>query len=396
MKYKIAIVGGSITGCILGQLLKENPNIDVSIFERSSNALESRGAGITLPLVLINKVNLLLGDKPCPFYPMDKRIFFVKDDYENTDNKREIWQQAISAAAINWGMLYESLRFGLDDIYHSGCNIKNIECAPDVLPTLEFDNGEKKQFDLVVCADGYNSLGKKILFPENKLNYAGYIARRGMASRKKGMNDEFLGYYCFEQGHLIAYPIPGKNVDHINWALYAKMTEEDLAEFMHIQQPSKPLTESSQARLQDLAKKCLPLQASEMIAQSYNVFYQVVYDGMAPSVSKNNVVLMGDASKVLRPHLGSGAAEGIRQAFDLAHQIESNATLVDAISTWTLAENSQSETMAALASRLGNTLVNSPPDWERMTPDLMEEWWKSVMIGKTSYLVDDAKKFEFN
>lgn len=203
-------------------------------------------------------------------------------------------------------------------------------------------------------------------------------------------DNEFLGYYCFPQGHLISYPIPGKEGVQINWVLYTKMSHAELAAFMQVQKPSQPLIDSSYAKLQYLAKKNLPQQLNEMIEKSNSVFYQIIYDGFVPSVSKNNVILMGDASKVLRPHLGSGAAEGIRQAFELANHIEHGASLMEAISNWTEVENMQSQSMVSLARRLGDALVTNTPDWDKMTHELMDEWWKAVMTGKTWYVVDDA------
>lgn len=390
MRYKIAIIGGSITGCMLAQLLKRNANIQVQVFERSSSELASRGVGLTLPLSSINEINLLISDRPCHFYRMEKRVFYTENVSNQQSTVTEIWRQPVAAAAMNWGMLYETLRHGLDDIYHSSCEVRDIKYSSDSLPVIELADGHKESFDAVICADGYHSLGKKILYPQCQLDYAGYIAWRGTFAVPEVYDTTDLEYHCFAEGHFVSIAIPGKEGSLINWLLYTKMEPAELTAFMRIQKPSQPLTESAYAKLILLSKKHLPKQKSDIIECSSNLFYQVIYDAIVPSVSHDRVVLMGDAAKVLRPHLGSGATEGIRQAFALAHQIESAACLDEAISNWTASENIQSQKTMTLARCVGEALVTKVPDWGTMDHKRMESWWSSVIAGQSWYMVDDA------
>jgi len=79
-------------------------------------------------------------------------------------------------------------------------------------------SGDKEQFDLVVFADGYNSLGRRILFPEKKLKYRGYVLWRGLLpeSEIKSMSplkDEILRLsYDSVPGHNVVYFIPIRNL----------------------------------------------------------------------------------------------------------------------------------------------------------------------------------------
>ena len=163
------------------------------------------------------------------------------------------------------------------------------------------------------------------------------------------------------------------------------MSHEDLALFKQMQKSSKQLNKDATEQLFSIADHHLSKEMKGIVRRSSSLFYQTIYDGIAPSVSKDRVVLLGDAAKILRPHLGSGAAEGIRQAFELADTISKTPDLASAISTWTSAEDPQSQHMAKLASHVGNALVTQAPDWSQMNQERMTNWWGSLMMGKLQY-----------
>jgi len=49
-------------------------------------------------------------------------------------------------------------------------------------------DGHTAQFDLVVCADGPQSVGRRLLFPTQSLQYVGYILWRGLAEEQAVAN----------------------------------------------------------------------------------------------------------------------------------------------------------------------------------------------------------------
>ena len=105
-------------------------------------------------------------------------------------------------------------------------------------------NGEKKKFDLVLFADGYKSLGRRILFPDKKLKYRNYILWRGLLPESKIESNEHLKdailrlSYKNEPGHNVVYFIPNqsgstqKGERIFNWAAYIVIPTEELPQLM--------------------------------------------------------------------------------------------------------------------------------------------------------------------
>jgi 2-polyprenyl-6-methoxyphenol hydroxylase-like FAD-dependent oxidoreductase len=113
--------------------------------------------------------------------------------------------------------------------------VSAISIGPDSVK-LQFANGEERSIDLVLFADGYNSIGQQLLFPDSALTYRGYMLWRGLLP-EQGIEDSIpLGTniprlaYCDMTRHMVAYLIPD---DHgsieegsriCNWAAYIPMS----------------------------------------------------------------------------------------------------------------------------------------------------------------------------
>jgi hypothetical protein len=75
--------------------------------------------------------------------------------------------------------LYQCLRRGVpDDLYRSASAVELIEARP-VGTTLHLRPGGSVDFDLVVCADGYRSMGRRLIDAGATPCYRGMVSRRG-------------------------------------------------------------------------------------------------------------------------------------------------------------------------------------------------------------------------
>jgi len=79
---------------------------------------------------------------------------------------------------------------------------------------LRFASGRAERCDLLVCANGISSTGRKRLLPEVEPRYAGYVGWRGTVSEAELSAEtvaafrDAITYGVVEHGHILAYPIP--------------------------------------------------------------------------------------------------------------------------------------------------------------------------------------------
>src|SRR5690349_7535201 len=99
------------------------------------------------------------------------------------------WVAPITIELLNWGDLYRNLRKRVPDaVYHQGREVTATQMADGESVVLQLADGTEEVFDIVVFADGYWSLGRRLLFPEAALQYRGYVAWRGVLE-ERDLND---------------------------------------------------------------------------------------------------------------------------------------------------------------------------------------------------------------
>ena len=97
-----------------------------------------------------------------------------------TGQPRWLGDVQLSSMLFNWAHLYQSLRRRVPDrLYRSDAAVERIEATPHG-PTLHLVPGGSLDFDLVVCADGYRSLGRGLIDPGAAPAYRGMVLWRGL------------------------------------------------------------------------------------------------------------------------------------------------------------------------------------------------------------------------
>jgi 2-polyprenyl-6-methoxyphenol hydroxylase-like FAD-dependent oxidoreductase len=231
---KVAVVGGSIAGCAAAIALNR-AGCEVQVFERSRSELEDRGSGIAIPIALRDEL-VAAGYMP-PDYPglqrSGGRLWLLHD---GSALGRIMWHQPAAGFANNWGVLWKSVRAGVDDQrYHEGVTVEVLEEDSDGV-VVRLGTGSTERFDILVGADGYRSSVRARLHPGSKPDYAGYILWRGNYPESRVSDRTAIDHadeisaslltVCFDGGHGVFYMIP--NFDHrtdpghrrVNWAVY--------------------------------------------------------------------------------------------------------------------------------------------------------------------------------
>ena len=407
---RVGVVGGSVAGSVTAAELVRL-GADVTVFERSRH-LEDRGAGISIALSLLETLKQRgLVDADIAYLPVFKRRFVIRCEEESQHLGRTIWEQSFAAGSTNWDVLYGQLRRRVPDaIFRQGCHVVSISEQADGEVSLELADGNALRFELVVCADGYDSLGRRTLFPAHEPRYVGYIIWRGLIPESKvddvASFESGRVFAVYEGGHAVFYLVPGRDGQRetgsrrLNWGIYDKVTREDLRGILTdangtMRRGSLPPGAASDAQVHyvhTLAHTHLPGFAAQVVCATDRPFVQAIYEARVPAYHRGRVCLIGDASTVARPHTGAGSVKAITDALALSNALGSMASLDSALQAWDNERCAAGNELVSLGQALGEALVTRVPDWRAMNPETMERWYAEVIAGKRWYEIDEMTK----
>ncbi len=383
---KIAVVGGSISGCAIAALLQDQ--YEVHVFERSSS-LTSRGAGLGMSRELFQLLqDRGLFDSDMISYPVFTRSFH----YKGADNPAgiQIWQQKLEMLGLHWDEIFNNLRRRVNDnVYHNGLEVTEVSFDQS-RPTVTFTSQEQAEFDLIIFADGLYSLGRKLISPSSKLQYSGYIAWRGVIDFQqvtdKSLCVENMPYFFYDKGHFLAYLVYQNGIKKLNWVFYETMSLEQLKTFGEANHSNFSTIEKE--HLYQLAEHALPSAMAKIVKDTPSPFIQKIYDTSVERLVIDNAVLLGDASMVLRPHVGNGASLALTDALSLSAHLRNSVDLNHALYQWQKETLAQRSAMYDLSKKMGEALVLKGPDWKTMTPEKMQVWWADIIQGQSWYTTE--------
>lgn len=394
---KVGIVGGSIAGCTAAiELMRRG--CDVTLFERTGDELKDRGAGIGTPMTVFESlVRRDLIDSDTPYFA--GRAFTRR--WRTPEEERYgylAWDQSADLALLNWGVLYRNLRKRVPDrIYRAEHRVVGLQVLEHDRVGVELADGTIPEFDLVVCADGYTSLGRRILFPEVAIEYAGYVLWRGVLHEKEmsETNPMQSGVHSpgYPGGHGIFYFVPGPDgsvapgTRVVNWGMYVPVAETSLGEFLTDKQgkvhegslPPGGMPLATESKLKVKAQERLPSYYNDIVERSRDTFAYAIYDCHVPAYRKGRICLAGDAGAFARPHTAAGALKSINDAIALGEAIQAQDSLYQALNVWNAARTETNNKLVTYGNQLGRALVKEIPDWSKMDAAEMQKWFLSIV-----------------
>ena len=205
---KAVVIGGSVAGLFAGNMLMRR-GWQVDIFERVTETLASRGAGIAWHDE-VQAVMAAVGatDDSAPGIAHDGRYGY--DEHGN-----EIAFYRYPQYMASWARAFDPLRAAFPDAnYHQGAELVGI-ARDDRRPVARFADGPQIEADLIVGADGFRSTVRALMAPQTELRYAGYVGWRGLIEEaelsetfRAEMFEKFI--LCFAPcSQFIGYPVPG-------------------------------------------------------------------------------------------------------------------------------------------------------------------------------------------
>ncbi len=396
MGLRVGIVGGSIAGCAAAIELGRGGH-DVTVFERESGELVGRGAGIGSPEPTVQLlIDRDLFDEATPRIPMTAHHFVGR----RTADER-LGHVALTfptnLVGFHWSGVWRALRGRVpDERIRTGLMVADAVGDDDGV-RLTFADETQDRFDLVVFADGYRSLGRRVMFPQTDLEYRGYVLWRGVLPESSLDDPEPLHgtivrtTYKGLPGTAVFYLVPGRDGETdegrrlVNWACYipvdpaglpAHLTGRDGVERSGSIAPGQMRPEEER-RLKDLMREHLAPYYGGIVEGSDDTFSQAIYTVEPPAYRRGRMCLVGDAGAVVQPFTGSGVFKAVNNAIDLARALDEPGNVDDALERWSRAEHEGAARLAALAAQMERAFIWDAPDFSQMDADETDAWWKA-------------------
>src|SRR5258706_2128258 len=349
----IIVMGGSLGGLTAALTLRDS-GCDVEVYERSHSPLIGLGAGIVLnPATIryfVEKAILDIGE----ISVAARWVRYLDRDGKIADEKPCAYRFS------SYNALYRGVLSCFDaDHYHLGEAVVGFE-QHDSGVHVRLSSSHSERCDLLVCADGIRSTGRRLFLPSVALEYAGYVAWRGTVGEHDvhpqtfAALQEAITYHIMPNGHVLTYPIPvvdhatGSTRPFLNWLWYWNVPKgpelDDLATdkdgvLREVSLNPGTVREQHIAKLRQEASSILPPSLVEVIHNTAQPFIQIIFDCEVHQMAFGRVCLIGDAAFVARPHAAAGTAKAAEDAWKLADAIKAaDGDVSTALRTWEIGQ----------------------------------------------------------
>ena len=320
---KVAIIGAGISGLFLANLLRQNSEYEIIIYERNNSINLEKGYGIQLS---VNSVKLL---NEIGFQNISSKDKFNpnKLDFYSLKNNKKICDLDISAFNEN-DLKYTTLqRFILmqflkdklpSNLINYNKKVVEVDQSSEKIK-INFEDNSLIECDYLIISDGVFSSTKSIIAnKEIKPKYFNSIAIRATVVKDhlKDLNHHNISLFLGSNLHSVVYPISKSNEFNFISILRKNLAQEELDNYSLfedktfvssiISEISKQMEPKILNNLKDI--KCFPVFVSK---ETY--------------LPKNKAIfLIGDAFFTFPPTFAQGASQSIEVAFELYKNLQND------------------------------------------------------------------------
>lgn len=306
----VAIVGGGIGGLAAANALVHR-GISVAVYEQS-NALREVGAGVFIyPNSLRQLERMGLGDA------LAKVGAKVGSGSEYYRMDGSVVGKILTADSSGWNGMYGMHRADLLKVLADAIPPTSIHTGHKCVDftqneagaILNFENGHIAHADVVIAADGINSVLQKHVVEPSAPEYSGFRAYRGLLSVEQlpQWRREAHQVWMGDGKHFMVFPVrSGELVNYVGFVPTAKETEESWSAIGDRDELAASFS-GWDPRVTDLLSKV------------ETCFWWGLYDRKPLGKWVNGrLALLGDAAHPMLPHLGQGANQAIEDGTALA------------------------------------------------------------------------------
>ncbi len=321
----VIVIGGGIAGLTTAIALQQK-GIDVHVYEAASD-LRPVGKGIWMPPNAMLALQRLALDKVVAQKGVQIERLELHDDDDGLLNVIELARMRATfghtTTALHRADLHQALMAHIrPTMLHLGKRCIGMSPRNNDI-AAHFADGTTVRGDLLVGADGINSVIRQALFPNVQLRYSGQSCYRGIARIQLPASLHHVAWEVWGGEHRFGFSAIAP--DQVYW--YAPFTAP-LGAKLTSDHALTALT-NNYATFPD------PIPAIIQHTVADEIITTDLYD-LAPlqHLYQGRVVLVGDAAHAMTPNLGQGGAQAIEDAIVLADQLARCATLTEALSTY--------------------------------------------------------------
>ena len=313
---KVVIIGAGISGLLIANLLRQDSNYEVTLYEKNNSINLEKGYGIQLSvnsIKLLNKINFQTINSQNKFNPN-------KVDFYSLKNKNKICDLDISAfntyeakyTTLQRTTLVEFLKDKLpNNLIQYNKKVNKVSSQNEIID-LTFDGNSSAECDFLIISDGVFSSTKSLIANKDiKPKYFKSLAIRATIDQKnlKDINNSNISLFLGSNFHSVIYPVNKGNEFNFIGILRKNLSENEIKNsslFKDEDFISSILLDLSHQIDQDILNnlkniKCFPIFTSEEIYHP----------------KQKNIFLIGDAFFALPPTFAQGASQAIEIAFEL-------------------------------------------------------------------------------
>ena len=313
---KVAIIGAGISGLLIANLLRQDSNYEVTLYEKNNSINLEKGYGVQLSvnsIKLLNKINFQTINSQNKFNPN-------KVDFYSLKNKNKICDLDISVfntyeakyTTLQRTTLVEFLKDKLpNNLIQYNKKVNKVSSQNEIID-LTFDGNSSAECDFLIISDGVFSSTKSLIANKDiKPKYFKSLAIRATIDQKnlKHINNSNISLFLGSNFHSVIYPVNKGNEFNFIGILRKNLSENEIKNsslFKDEDFISSILLDLSHQIDQDILNnlkniKCFPIFTSEEIYHP----------------KQKNIFLIGDAFFALPPTFAQGASQAIEIAFEL-------------------------------------------------------------------------------
>ncbi len=332
MPKQVVIIGAGIAGLTAGILLKEqlrDQDINITIYEQRTT-IRSIGGGLS---IWPNGAKVLMS-LPCAS-DIKKLAQYFRSEYWGSasgDTLRVVDRDLL--LEINGAPFLNICRSELQDLLLKTFGEKNVVYDHKVTDikregektTIYFNNNKHVLADLVIGADGAFSTVRKLIFPEFKLDYAGYVALVGIYDSLANVSSRHNVIWG-KNRLLLNFPI--SNNRHLVYTILPLPKDE-----LKTKYPTREQQFELFKGWSNEADNILLALRNSLAQPKYADHYYCSENNdmsLLPAVHSGNIVLIGDAAHPMGSIMGLNANMALEDAHDLVHHISTNANTTTAL-----------------------------------------------------------------